>query len=140
MSASARVDEDAPRAALEQRAHDLLDLGDGLALGEHRLRRALAQLAMRVDACEAEVAVGQRCELLERDGDVDPAGADVLEQLLDVAAQARAADAGAGTHSPVKVGGRFSPNASTPSRKSRARAQQAVGEPLDLEADVQRAS
>ena len=73
---------------------------------------------MRVDAREPEIAVGQRSELLERDGDVDPSGADILEQLLDVAAQARAADAGVGAHSPVKVGGRFSPNASTPSRKS----------------------
>ena len=71
-------------------------------------------------------------------GDVDPAGGHLLEQLLDVAAQAQRPDARSQRHSPVKVGGRFSTNASTPSRKSCARAQQAVGEALDLEPDEQR--
>ena len=52
-----------------------LDLVGRLALGEDRLGRALAQLAVRVDAREAEVAEGQRAEPLQRGaGAVSPAG------------------------------------------------------------------
>ena len=41
-----------------------------------------------------------------------------LEQLLEIAAQPHRPDRSVGRHSPVKVGGRFSENDSTPSRKS----------------------
>ena len=48
----------AARAALEQGARDRLDLVRRLALGEDRLRRALALLAVGVHAREAEIAEG----------------------------------------------------------------------------------
>ena len=43
------------RAAVAQRAHDRLDLGGRLALGEHRLGRPLPRVALQVDLREAEV-------------------------------------------------------------------------------------
>ena len=55
-AASARVTSTLPAPAVEQRGGDGLDLLRRLALGEDGLRRALAQLAVRVDAGEAEVA------------------------------------------------------------------------------------
>ena len=57
-SSSARVTSTLPAPLLEQRAGDRLDLLRRLALGEDRLRRALAQLAVGVHAREAEIAEG----------------------------------------------------------------------------------
>ena len=48
-------DEHAARPALEQRARDRGDLVGRLALGEDRLGRALARLAVRVDAGEPQI-------------------------------------------------------------------------------------
>ena len=58
--------EHAPGAALDERLHDARDLLGSLSLREDRLRRALAQLAVEVDAREAEVAERERAQPLER--------------------------------------------------------------------------
>ena len=56
----------AARAALQQRPRDRLDLLGRLALREDRLRRALAQLAVRVHAREAELAERQLAHPCQR--------------------------------------------------------------------------
>ncbi len=81
--------QDAPGPSVEQRPDDLLDLRVRLALGQHGLGRALAQLAVGIDAREAEVAERELGELLERGRDIEPPRRDCFEQLLDVAGEAR---------------------------------------------------
>ena len=76
-------DEHAARAAVEQGAHDRLDLGGLLALRQHRLGRALAQLAVGVHAREAKIVVGQAAQLLEGGGCGYLAALDRGEQFED---------------------------------------------------------
>ena len=78
--------EHAARAPVDERADDGLDLVRRLALAQHRLRRVLAQLAMRVDAREAEVAIGQRGELLQGGAGVDLPLRDGVQEGQDLGA------------------------------------------------------
>ena len=79
--------EDASSPALEKRGEDRRDLLGRLALGENRLRGALAELAMDVDPGEPEVAIGQLGEGLERVVRARRPGANTLEQLAEIVAK-----------------------------------------------------
>ena len=79
--------EHASRAAFEQCDEDLRHLLRGLPLGEHGLRRALSKLPVEVDPREAEVAVRQLGEPLERVVGARRPGANTLEQVAEIVAK-----------------------------------------------------
>ena len=79
--------EHAAGPALEQRGEDAGDLLRRLALREDRLRSALSQLAMNIDAGEAEVEIGQAGELLDGLLGARRPSAHALEELAEIIAK-----------------------------------------------------
>ena len=79
--------EDAARAGVEQRRHDRRHLLGRLSLCQHCFGSALANLAVRVHAGEAEVAVRQLGEAVESVLGRDVAAADLLQELGEVGAE-----------------------------------------------------
>lgn len=71
-------DEHAAGAGIEQGDDDFDDLGRGLAISQHRLRRALSQLSMDVHTREPEVDEGQLSKDAERVPGLDVAPSDAL--------------------------------------------------------------
>ncbi len=82
-------DEHAARSALDERLHDACHLLRSLPLREHGLRGALSQLAVEVDAGEAEVAEREGAEALERVLGRGAPRADVVEERAQIVAKAR---------------------------------------------------
>ena len=134
-SASARVTRMLPAPPSSSARDDLRDLLGRLALGEHRLGRALAQLAVRVDAREAEVADMEAA----RAARARPRRRAGPPRRPRAAARRRRSAPFAGTSSFAGEGRwplldeRLDALAEV-----RRAAQQAVRESLDLEADMQR--
>ena len=86
-ASSARVTRTLPAPRVEQRRDDRRHLLGRLALRQHRLGSALADLAVRVHAGEAEVAVRQLGEAVESVLRRDAPAPDLLQELGEVGAE-----------------------------------------------------
>ena len=76
--------ENASGSPIEKRHEDLRNLVGRLAFGEHRFGSALAKLAMDVHAREAEVAIRELRESLERVVRARLTDSDALEELAEI--------------------------------------------------------
>ena len=79
--------QNASGSSVEQRREDARDLLWRLTLREHGFRSTLSKLAMKVDAREAEVAIWELRESLERFVGARLADADALEELAEIVAE-----------------------------------------------------